>query len=72
MSGDDDIVPLRPDKNQRTLFSLSKVVRMTNLSMCFTLEEISAMKKELLVPSQTMHQVRTLDQMITIFKQPPA
>ena len=56
---DDEPVLLRPDKNQRTLFSLSKVVRMDNTSMCFTLEEIRAMKAELLVATQTKHQVRT-------------
>ena len=54
---DDEVVLLRPDKNQRTLFSLSKVVRLDNTSMCFTLEEIRAMKDELLVASQTKHQV---------------
>jgi len=55
---DDEVVLLRPDKNQRTLFSLSKVVRLDNTSMCFTLEEIRAMKTELLVASQTKHEVR--------------
>lgn len=57
MSDDDQPVPLRPDKNQRTLFSLAKVVRLESTSMCFTLEEICGMKQELLVPSQTKYQV---------------
>ncbi|KAL4539473.1 hypothetical protein Ndes2437B_g02155 [Nannochloris sp. 'desiccata'] len=54
---DDEVVLLRPDKNQRTLLSLSKVVRLDNTSMCFTLEEIRTMKAELLVASQTKHEL---------------
>ena len=59
--------PLRPDKNQRTLFSLAKVVRLDNLSMCFTIEEIIAMRDELRNPSLTKHEVRGSGHSLLIF-----
>lgn len=42
------VIPLKFDKKQRTLLSLSKVVRLDNTSVCFTGQDIEQMKLELL------------------------
>jgi hypothetical protein len=57
MSDSEQPVLLRPDRNQRTLFSLAKVVRLDNSSVCFTLEQICDLKDRLLDASLTKHEV---------------
>ena len=45
----------RPDRDQRTLFDLTKVVRMEQASVLFTHEGIEQIKKQLLDPNTPMH-----------------
>lgn len=49
--------PLRPIKGQRTLMSLKKVVKLDNTTVCFSHEEITRFRTQLLDEKQTMHQV---------------
>ena len=57
MSDSEQPVIIRPDRNQRTLFSLAKVVRLDNSSVCFTLEQICNFKDQLLDAALTKHEV---------------
>jgi hypothetical protein len=50
-----DKMAYRPDRDQRTLFDLTKVVRMEQASVLFTHEGIEQIKKQLLDPNTPMH-----------------
>ncbi len=52
-----DQIVLKPDKHQRTLFSLAKVVRLDNSSNCFQQSDITKLKEALLDVTQTKHRV---------------
>lgn len=49
---------LQPIAGQRSLFSLSKVVRLGASQVCFTAADIEALRQQLLDLEQTKHQVR--------------
>lgn len=51
------VIPLKFDKKQRTLLSLSKVVRLDNTSVCFTGQDIEQMKVELLDASKSTQEL---------------
>lgn len=63
---EDHVVMLQPDKGQRTLLSLNKVVRLGAPTVCFTPEDVEGLKAQLLDPTQTTQQVRWC-----AFRRPP-
>ena len=51
------VIPIEDDVHQRTLFSLSKVVRLDKSSVCFTKDDVVSMRKQVLDPSKSTHEV---------------
>jgi hypothetical protein len=62
------VIPLKFDKKQRTLLSLSKVVRLDNTSVCFTGQDIERMKVELLDASKSTQELLVILRKLECYK----